>query len=237
MKTLAYLSVLVVVLLAPVSALAGSDSDADEPRTLASVGDGANRESREAEQRADDASRARPLEALMTGEASHGNYGGPSLKLSSIDGDTAMFVGARGGWVIDHTLVLGLAGYLSINDIQARQRFGNARAIVNFDYWGAFGEYIVATNDVLHVTLDIFGGAGRASYRAEPGTDRSAIPDEHTSVFVGEASINTELNMTKHLRLTLGGGYRYVDGPSLQELSARDLSGFAATATIKVGNF
>lgn len=237
MKYLAWLTVLAATLALPLTGSAQSTGTSSEPRTLANAGDGANRDARAADRADEDGSRNEPIKALITGDASHGNYGGPSLKLSSVDGDPAMFVGARGGWVIDHTVVLGLAGYLSANNIRARQAFGGAHAAVNFDYWGVFGEYIIATNDVVHLTLDLFGGAGRARYEARSGTDPEAIPDEHTSVFVGEASVNSELNITRHLRLTLGGGYRYVDGPSLQDLSAQDLSGFAATATFKVGLF
>lgn len=209
----------------------------NQARTLATVGGGHHQQEAVRDESNASAGRPTPVQALFSGGASHGTYGGPSLKLSSVDGDMAMFLGARGGWVIDRTLVLGLAGYLSANDIAARQRFDGESAVVNFDYWGAFGEYIVATNDVVHVTLDLFGGAGRALYEPKSGTDPDVIPDEHTSVFVGEASLNGELNITRHLRLTLGGGYRYVDGPSLQQLSARDLSGFTATATFKVGSF
>mgnify|MGYP006292701201 CR=1 FL=1 len=237
MKYLAFLTALAAVLTVPLDGFAQSSGSSAQPRTLASVGDGANREAREAERVHDDETRKEPIKALFSGAAVYGNYGGPSLKMSSVHGDLAMFLGARGGWVIDHTVVLGLAGYLSANNIRARQEFGSARADVNFDYWGVFGEYIIATNDVVHLTLDLFGGAGRAKYEARAGTDPEAIPDEHTSVFVGEASVNSELNITRHLRLTLGGGYRYVDGPSLQQLSAQDLSGFAATATFKAGTF
>ncbi|MGM0558752.1 MAG: hypothetical protein ACQEVA_20365 [Myxococcota bacterium] len=230
MKHLACLVLCSLAVAAPGAAFAQSS-----PRTLADVGEEQRTQKEAAKE--EESQRKEPIKALISGDASHGDYGGPSLKLSSVDGDLAMFLGARGGWIIDHTVVLGLAGYMSVNDIDARQRFGDERATVNFDYWGVFGEYIISTNDVLHLTLDLFGGAGRAFYEPDSGADPDAIPDEHTSVFVGEASVNGELNITKHLRLTLGGGYRHVEGPSLLQLSAKDLSGFTATATFKIGIF
>lgn len=54
---------------------------------------------------------------LLEGEVSHGGFGGPAVKFTSVNGDFGIMVGGRGGWIIDHTFVIGGGGYGLLNDI------------------------------------------------------------------------------------------------------------------------
>jgi hypothetical protein len=54
---------------------------------------------------------AQQTETLFDGEVSHGGFGGPVVKFSEIAGSAGVWVGGRGGWIINlselHTISLG----------------------------------------------------------------------------------------------------------------------------------
>ncbi|MCD4736460.1 MAG: hypothetical protein K8R53_10475 [Bacteroidales bacterium] len=51
------------------------------------------------------------------GEITHGGYGGLSIYYSQIDKKDAMLVGARGAWLINHRLGIGIGGHGFANDL------------------------------------------------------------------------------------------------------------------------
>jgi hypothetical protein len=55
--------------------------------------------------------------------------------------------------------------------------------------------------------------------------------------YVVEPGVNAELNVASYFRINLGGSYRFVTGAELQDIGNDDLSGPAATLTLKFGGF
>lgn len=58
---------------------------------------------------------------IGSGEIENGGFGGPVVKVTSINGESAVFVGGRGGWIINHTFVLGGAGYGLVTNVNAKK--------------------------------------------------------------------------------------------------------------------
>ena len=56
---------------------------------------------------------------LGSSEVTHGGFGGPVIKYTQIKGEPAVLVGGRGGWIINHTFIIGGGGYGLVNDIKA----------------------------------------------------------------------------------------------------------------------
>jgi hypothetical protein len=52
------------------------------------------------------------------GEISNGGFGGPVIKYTQIKNEPAILVGGRGGWIINHTFVIGGGGYGLANQIE-----------------------------------------------------------------------------------------------------------------------
>jgi hypothetical protein len=159
---------------------------------------------------------------LVGGGLESGGFGAPVVKFSDIGGEFAVFAGARGGWIINHTLVLGLGGYglaSSIGDYPGERE-------VEFGYGGLELEYINSSDDIVHFTILTLIGAGGVT----------ALFDEGEAVFVLEPAANLEVNVTKWFRLGAGGGYRFVSGADLV-LSDDDLSAFFGVLTFKFGGF
>ncbi len=187
---------------------------------------------------------------------SSGGYGAPELKVGPINGETSLFVGGRGGWIIGHKFVLGGAGYgLTTNNTfmedLADKPIGvgadSTRTIdIGMGYGGLLLEYILFPKSAIHLSFPLIIGAGGSTLNAKKYQDSSnlnpnewALYDyvESSGFFLLEPGINVELNMAKFFRLTAGANYRYISGTNLQRLSDNDLSGVNFNITFKFGGF
>jgi hypothetical protein len=153
----------------------------------------------------------------------HGGYGGPVFKFKSIKGDLSILSGGRGGWIINHTFVIGGGGYTLTNDISVD---GND---LNMSYGGFELEYINRSDSVVHFTVHTGIGYGRVSFDDT---------DDKDKFFYVEPSVNAELNVLKWFRINAGGGYLFVNGiEDMPGLSDSDVGGIVGTVVLKFGFF
>jgi hypothetical protein len=164
-------------------------------------------------------------QTLISDEFHSGGFGGPVVKFSEVANEFAVFAGARGGWIINHTLVLGIGGYGLANDISLTD-FIIGRDI-EFGYGGLELEYINSWDKLVHFTVYALVGAG--------GLSGNLIDGE--SVFVAEPAVNGELNVTRYFRFHFGAGYRWVIGVDSPGFSDSDFSAFYGQVTAKFGSF
>lgn len=161
---------------------------------------------------------------LIGAEFESGGFGAPVIKFSKMGGDFALFVGGRGGWIINHTFVLGAGGYGLANDIDLGTT--QTRAI-ELGYGGLEFEYINSSDNLIHFTFYLLVGGG--------GLSGPAVDEE--AVFVFEPAVNGELNVTSYFRFNVGVGYRWVTGVDTSALGSADLSALCADLTFKFGAF
>jgi hypothetical protein len=179
------------------------------------------------------------------GEVTHGGFGGPVIKYTQIKGEPAILVGGRGGWIINHTFIIGGGGYGLANDIRANNPLivapGITKPYLNFGYGGLELEYIIESDKLLHFSVYSLIGAGSVSYRAglfnhnETDWDHSGSPND--AFFVFEPAANVELNIISFLRINAGVSYRFVSGVNFDDLENSDLAGLSANLTLKFGAF
>ncbi|MGZ6143731.1 MAG: hypothetical protein ACXWLM_10345 [Myxococcales bacterium] len=176
-------------------------------------------------------------EVVVSGNVEHGGYGGPEMRISSVRGEGAVFVGGRGGWIIDHRFVIGGAGYGLASRIGAPDAAQPAtgRYDINFGYGGPFIEAIILPRRLWHLSLTSLFAAGGVSY-AEHGVQNPGTLSTST-VFVWEPSATLELNVVKFMRVDLGVGWRLVRGVDLTALKNTDVGGFSGVLAFKFGKF
>ncbi len=160
---------------------------------------------------------------LFSGKFEHGGYGGPVFKVTSIDGELSFFSGGRGGWIINHTFVIGGGGYSLLSDVSIN---GNN---LNMNYGGLEVEYIYRSESLLHFTVHTGLGFGNVEYSDTSFDDR---------YFFIEPSLNAELNVFKWFRVNAGAGYLYVNGiENMPGLSDSDVRGIMGSIVFKFGLF
>jgi hypothetical protein len=176
---------------------------------------------------------------LSSGErVHHGGFGGPVVKFTTINGEFGTLVGGRGGWLINHTVSLGIGGYGLVNNIKTGGVLHGGDAYLGFGYGGFELEVIVSHNKLVHFT--VLGLIGGGSVYSRQKNHWGWDPDNgynHTAIFVGEPGANLELNVTTFFRINAGISYRFVSGSDFASITDSDLSGLSGVLTLKFGSF
>lgn len=189
---------------------------------------------------------AQEYRTLFGGEnISHGGYGGLSVNYSQIDGKDAILIGARGAWIINHGIAIGIAGYGFANDLKYEKTIHGVSD--NYSLVGGYGglliEPIIGAKHPVHVSFPVVIGAGGVSYVThywntydEP-YHNEYYSEDADAFFVIEPGLEIELNMVKFMRIAIGGYYRYTSNLDLADTDSDVLNGFSTGVTLKFGKF
>ena len=173
---------------------------------------------------------------LISADIDHGGFGGMAYQLTSVNGELAMMVGGHGGWIIGHTVYLGLAGYGMDGDFRIEQDLDDERKF-NLGYGGLELGLIIASNRLLHLTAATLIGGGGAEYRPNDWDGNFWDNSVADGFYVIEPSLHLILNVTRHFRIGAGVRYRHASGVDLEGLTDHDLSGTSASLIFKFGSF
>ena len=146
----------------------------------------------------------------------------PDVKVTEVDKKTSELVGGYAGWVTDDTIFIGGGGYWLAN--QSRDR--------EMAYGGLMVQWLMHANHRIGLSAKGLLGAGRATL-ASPVSDLIARGDLRGRIdpvdprrtvltntivrfredfVVAEPEVDALVRLTKHLRLTVGAGYRFTSG-------------------------
>ena len=175
------------------------------------------------------------------GHVHHGGWGGLSFGFTKINELNTYLMGARGGWLIDHHLTIGLAGYGFITDRTFYIPELNLDASLAGGYGGLFLEANIAPFYPVHVTIPLIIGAGGIAYADqkwwEGDYDQPASSIDSDAYFVLEPGLELEVNLIQFMRLAVGGSYRYTSQVSMINSSGSMLHGWNGYFTLKFGWF
>ena len=183
-------------------------------------------------------------QTLINGPIESGGFGGPVVKFSQVSNKFAVFAGGYGGWLINHSFLIGGGGYGLVNNIDAspaaQAYFGTTEDLrTQFGYGGLILEYIGAPDNLIHYTVSTLIGGGGVDYAYKYDLFNSNYDNMgHASAcFVLEPSAGLELNITKFFRINAGASYRLVRGTDLPGITDTDLSALSGYLTFKFGKF
>jgi hypothetical protein len=178
---------------------------------------------------------------LIKDDFESGGFGGPVIKFTSINNQSALMLGGRGGWIINHSLVLGGGIYGVVNEINAPEGVLPLEGPldIEFGYLGFEVEYIFHPMSLFHFSIYTLIGGGATNFVKDVGpvTESNEQAGESHFMFVLEPAIGAELNITTWFHLNGGVSYRVTGGVNQVGLNDRDFSNIAATLTFKFGKF
>lgn len=187
---------------------------------------------------------AQEMQTLFDNDITHGGFAGPVVKFDNINDEFGVWVGGRGGWIINmgdlHAISFGGGGYgLATNHIIPSPEDVDINGetddlLATTGYGGFIMEYTNRSYRLLHMTAHTLIGAGGMTIR-ERNFDE--VNDDPQAYFVIEPGLNAELNVTSFFRVAAGANYRLTSGISKAGLRDSDFSGFNATLTFKFGHF
>lgn len=173
-------------------------------------------------------------ETLINGSIENGGFGGPVLKIGSFNGEAAILVGGRGGWIVNHSFIIGGGGYGLANDVKAKVAGPYGERFLNFGYGGVELEYISEPNRLINFSVQTLIGGGGLGWRDENGGMRNSDSD---SFFIVEPGVNVTVNVTTYFRFSGGISYRFISGVQSPASSNPDLSGPSGVVTFRFGKF
>ncbi len=176
----------------------------------------------------------------LAGSMSHsGGFGAISFKSTEIRDEAIVFAGLRGGWIVNRTLGIGFEGYGAIptakfDDIVPEQ------VVTLGGYGGMFLELILFSNQVLHVTFPVSGGAGWFGYYEDWENSNNTYSDDliDDDVFwYVEPGVDLELNVSRNFRLAGGVSKRYTQDLELINTDQNAFETLSYFLTLKIGSF
>ena len=176
----------------------------------------------------------RAQEETLAGEGSEsGGFGGPVLKITPIRGKTGILIGGRGGWIINHSFILGGGGYGLASNIGAATPGPGGEPYVDFGYGGVELEYVHNWDKLMHWSVGLLVGGGGVGYKNENGSSGQYSK----GFFTMEPWVNANMNVTHFFRISIGVSYRWVTGSDSPAASNADLSGVAGILLLRFGSF
>ena len=176
------------------------------------------------------------------GQVHHGGWGGLSFGYTKVNEMDTYLMGARGGWLIDHHLTIGLAGYGFISDRTFYIPDLNTDANLAGGYGGLFLEANIAPFYPVHVIIAVIIGAGGIAYADQKWWEGHDYNEPASSLdsdayFVLEPGLELQLNLIKFMRISFGGSYRYTSQVSMINSSGSMMQGWNGYFTLKFGTF
>lgn len=168
---------------------------------------------------------------LRSGEIRSGGFGGPMVKFSPVNGQAGVFVGGRGGWLINSVFSIGGGGYGLANRVTA----DNPDSVrLELGVGGVILEAVFMPKKLVHGTASLLIGGGSINmHRGRHGNDN----DEVENFFALEPELNLEINVLRFFRFCPGVSYRWIVGDSRFLDSDWDISGLSGNLMFKFGKF
>ena len=161
-----------------------------------------------------------------------GGYGAISNKFTRINGQFANINEVYGGWYVNRSFLIGIAGGATTNRIavpDANKIWNGERMTYQYGQFGLMTEYVVGSTKKVHFAVNLITGAG---FILQYYGSRNP-----NFFFLMEPGAQVELNLTNWMRFSPGISYRRAFGSNSKGLSDEDLSGVSANITFKFGRF
>jgi hypothetical protein len=171
-------------------------------------------------------------------------YGTLSTQFSRFNGQTAIFQGVYGGWMINHRFMIGIGGYglVTHHTGYGLNEHTQTKNDWKMGYGGLMAEYTFPGSGNWHFTANTLIGGGII----KNGFGRGTIPenghDELSDVdasgfYVIQPGVNIEYSVTCWFRIGGGLGYRYIMGSNQTGITDAKMSARTASISFKFGAF
>ena len=165
------------------------------------------------------------------GESGAGFYAAPVTRLTGADGQIALMAGARVGWVIHHSLVVGAQGMSMVSPTIWHK---DSQHVMAMNYGSLFLEGVLGAGNRASAAFDLTWGYGEAHYRmSNDRMDISAV----SGIFTVEGQVSVVMQIDSWVQLRFGPGYRQVLAADLDGVGNQALSGPYGELGITFGVF
>lgn len=192
---------------------------------------------------------------FSSGEVHHSGYGALTVKGGSFDSETAFFVGARGGWLVNNTFSVGIQGE-ALMPLKDRTYVNSLNETITGKLTAGIGgiyfEYIHNPNDLIHFTGKVFLGFGAAVVNEHNEMNDHVNNNDYDNHYNGpwgafyviEPEVSAEMNITNFFKIGVSAAYRFGDFveksntfEANKNLSDMKIGGFSCGINLIFGSF
>jgi hypothetical protein len=178
---------------------------------------------------------------LIGNEIDHGGSGGVTAKLTSINGQATMMLGAEAVWTINHSMYAGAVVQGVVTEADANKlQPGGQPYLMWVNELGARAGYILNSDEIVHFSAGALVGAGSLQladryFWSDPAKVETYGDQDY--YFLVEPEVAAEVNVTPWMRAKAAASYRIVSGVETEGNTSGDLSGPAGAITLSFGSF
>lgn len=180
---------------------------------------------------------------LVSGEYDSGGYGAVMVKYRTVNGEESIWSGARGGWIINHNIVIGGGGY-GLCNIPKVAQLGLEDVRVAGGYGGLFFEYILFPKRTVHFSTGVMVGAGGFTFFTgdDDGWEDDWEDDDYRTLksgitFVANPWVSMDVNVLPFMRIGVEADYMIYEGVTYGAITDKDMGGPSVGLTFKFGRF
>lgn len=190
-----------------------------------------------------------PATLLRNGGRPTGGFFSPTVRVTEVNEQTAMMIGAQLAVVLGHQFNVGLVANVMLSEVELygfspqppQYYLPPPPRFLEMGYAGLLLEPVFFDKSLVHFTVPTVVGVGLGSrnyYRVWESGYYDYQMHKSDLFFVLEPGVNLEVNIARPLRLFAGGAYRFVlDSDLMYEKSDAALSGFSLNIGLKAGWF
>lgn len=175
-------------------------------------------------------------QTLISGDVTHGGYGGPIVSVTWIDGEPGILVGGGGAWIINSTFAIGGQG-VGLATMHRAEGYGEGKYTLEGGYGGLTLEYFHRPQKLVHFSAGTLIGAGGVAIVEGNRTDSDRDSVDETAFFVARPFAGVSLNVTDFFQLFGSAAYRLTVGASLDNYEDASLSGAEFGIGLRFGSF
>ena len=175
----------------------------------------------------------------LSGKNYHsGGFGAISFKGTQFMGETLMMAGIRGGWIINRAVALGFEGWGFIPTVTLTDVYPLNDVVLLGGYGGFFIEPIFFSNEIVHVTFPVSGGAGWMGYNEDfYNYDYNNVLVDDDVFWYIEPGAALEVNVSRSFRMDFGVTYRFTQDLELINTPTDAFDDWSYFLTLKFGGF
>jgi len=175
----------------------------------------------------------------ISGDNYHsGGFGAVSFKSSTYLDQALIMGGIRGGWIINRVVAMGFEVWGIIPSATLTDVYPISDVTVLGGYGGFFIEPIIFSNQIVHLTFPVSGGAGWLGYQ-----EKFSNFDYYGSVVADdvfwyvEPGVALEVNISRHFRMDFGASKRFTQDLTLPNTDSDAFDEWNYFLTLKFGGF
>jgi hypothetical protein len=160
-----------------------------------------------------------------------GGYGAGIAEITQVNGKSALNIGAYGGVLINHRLLIGAAG----NNVFFKQTVNNRKENFQFNYYGLYTEYRLMPKKNIGVSVAVTGAMGwQENSMQSPVKD---VKKDGKLTYVIQPKLGLNVRVTNFMQVQAYGSYRITGNTKSNYYTSKNYNGASGGISLVFGSF